>query len=251
MLGHSIGEYVAATLAGVFALEDALALVAARGRMMQALPGGAMLAVSLPEAALEPLLSAELELASLNGPERCVVAGLPAAVEQLEARLTSQGIACRRLQTSHAFHSAMMDAIVEPFIERVRLVRLNPPERPFLSNVTGTWISDAQATDPAYWGQHLRQPVRFSQGLSALLQEPDRILLEVGPGQTLRALAQLHPAAAQRLIFTSLPHPRQAADGSWTLNTLGQLWMHGATIDWARFYEHVAAHPFAAAHLPI
>src|SRR4029079_18580091 len=164
MIGHSIGEYVAACLAGVFSFEDGLALVTERGRLMAAMEPGAMLAVSLPEAEVLPLLGTDLSLAAVNGPERVVVAGPEIAVLALAAELETRGVRHRRLRTSHAFHSAMMEPALEPFAERVRKVRLSPPSIPFVSNVTGTWITAEQATDPLYWARHIRATVRFADG---------------------------------------------------------------------------------------
>ncbi len=181
MLGHSLGEYVAACLAGVFSLEDALGLVAARGRLMQSLPAGAMLAVPLPEEETVALLGEGLSLAAVNAPSLCVVSGAEAAIEAVRW-LAQRGLEARRLHTSHAFHSAALDPILEPFRALVSKVTLHAPRLPYLSNLTGTWIEAVQATDPAYWASHLRQPVRFAAALSGLLGEPGRLLLEVGPG---------------------------------------------------------------------
>ena len=240
MLGHSIGEYVAATLAGVFALEDALALVAARGRLMGALPGGAMVAVSLPEAALQAYLNNDLAVAAINGPERCVVAGSFSAMTALEEELSAQGIVHRRLHTSHAFHSPMMTPILADFTARVRQVQLNPPQHPYLSNVTGRRITAAEATDPAYWARHLRQAVRFGEGAATLLQDGEQVLLEVGPGRSLSQLVSQHPARQPaQVILTSLPTPQQAEttdDAAFLLTTLGQLWLHNVAVDWVAFY---------------
>ena len=238
MIGHSIGEYVAACLAGVFSLEDALALVAARGRLMQQLPGGAMLAVPLPEQEVHPLLDQNLSLAAINGPSLCVVSGPTAAVEALQDRLTEQGVSCLRVHTSHAFHSAMMDPILEPFTEHVQAVNLEPPKIPYVSNVTGTWMTAAEATSPSYWARHLRHTVRFAAGLHELLKEPDRILLEVGPGRTLSTFAGRHPEkAAGQVVLSSLRHPQdQASDVAFMLNTLGQLWLAGIPVEWSGFY---------------
>ena len=209
MIGHSIGEYVAACLAGVFSLSEALALVAARGRLMQSLPGGDMLAVALPELELQPLLSRQLSLAAINGPSSCVVSGCTAAVAELEGKLGQKGVECRRLHTSHAFHSQMMEPILEEFTEQVKQVNLQPPKIPYVSNVTGTWITAAEATDPSYWAKHLRQTVRFEAGLHELLQAPERVLLEVGPSRTLSTLARRHPEGTQQLILSSLRHPQE------------------------------------------
>jgi amino acid adenylation domain-containing protein len=240
LIGHSIGEYVAATLAGVFALEDALALVVARGRLIQSCPTGAMLSVTLPEDALRPLLQPDadmLSIAAVNGPSATVVAGPEIAIVALQARLTEQEISCRRLHTSHAFHSTMLDPILEPFTAQLSRVTLNPPRLPFISNLTGAWISAAQATDPRYWAEHVRATVRFADGLATLFDDPQRILLEVGPGLTLSTLARQQPAkAAQQIVLHSLRHPReQHSDLALLLQTLGRLWLSGLEIDWAGF----------------
>ncbi|HYW14428.1 MAG TPA: type I polyketide synthase, partial [Longimicrobium sp.] len=174
MMGHSIGEYVAACLAGVFSLEDALRLVAERGRLMQEMPHGAMLSVSLAEAELRAILPEALDLAAINGPELCVVAGPSEAVDAFQAVLDGRGVRCQRLHTSHAFHSRMMDPIVARFEDVVRTVEMHRPELAYLSNVTGTWITEEQARDPGYWGQHLRGAVRWDDGLRTLMEEPDR-----------------------------------------------------------------------------
>ncbi|HEY7492967.1 MAG TPA: type I polyketide synthase, partial [Candidatus Tectomicrobia bacterium] len=238
MIGHSIGEYVAACLAGVFSLEDALALVAARGRLMQSLPGGAMLAVRLAEKDVQPLLGEQLSLAAVNGPVQCVVSGPTAAVEALAQQLATQGVGCRRLHTSHAFHSPMMEPILAPFTEEVKSVTLNSPQIPFVSNVTGTWIGNAEATDPRYWARHLRQTVRFADGVHELVQDPDWVLLEVGPGQTLMTIARWHPQrAAGQVVLTSMrPADFQESDIAFLLTTLGRLWLAGVQVDWDGYY---------------
>ncbi len=238
MLGHSIGEYVAACLAGVFSLEDALAVVAVRGRLMAQMPPGAMLGVPLPEAEVVPLLGEELSLAAVNRPSVSVVSGPVEAVEELAARLAGVGLACRRLHTSHAFHSRMMEPVLQPFLEQVKRVRLEPPRLPFLSNVTGTWIRPEEATDPAYWVRQLRQAVRFADGVALLLAEPHRILLEVGPGNTLSTLARQHPAAAPgHAMIATLRHPKQAdPDAAFLLHALARFWLAGGEVDWTAFW---------------
>lgn len=240
MIGHSIGEYVAACLAGVFSLEDALALVAARGSLMQSLPSGTMLAVPLPEQEILPLLGQNLSLAAVNAPNMCVVSGPQAAVEEIERRLASQGIGVQRLHTSHAFHSAMMDPILEAFQAQVAGVTRNAPKLPCISNVSGDWLTPEQATDPAYWARHLRQAVRFAHGVEKLFKEPTQILLEIGPGRTLSTLATRHPGkGTDHAILSSLRHPQdQQSDAAFLLTTLGKLWLAGAPIDWAGFYTH-------------
>jgi acyl transferase domain-containing protein/acyl carrier protein len=240
MIGHSIGEYVAASLAGVFSLEDALALVAMRGRLMQQLPAGAMLSVSQSAAEIQSLLTDNLSLAASNAPSSCVVSGTHDAIDTIQEKLTALGVECRRLHTSHAFHSGMMEPILEPFIKEFQKVKLNPPQIPFISNVTGTWITAQQATDPNYWATHLRQTVQFSAGISTLLQEPNYILLEVGPKRSLSTLAKKH---SHSLAFCSLPHPQEKqSDVEFLLNTLGKLWLHGLQIDWSGFYNGESRH---------
>jgi acyl transferase domain-containing protein len=238
MIGHSIGEYVAACLAGVFSLKDALGLVAARGRLMQDLPTGAMLAVQLPEARLSSLLNPSVSLAAVNGPSLCVVSGPHQAIEAFEAKLTEQDINSRRLRTSHAFHSEMMAPILSLFIGQFKNITLQTPQIPFISNVTGTWITSTEATDPAYWAKHLRLTVRFAQGVETLLEEPAPVLLEIGPGNTLSSLARRHPVISkEHTALSSLRHPHERfADVPFLLNTLGRLWLAGIQIDWSGFY---------------
>ena len=234
-IGHSIGEYVAACLAGVFSLEEGLALVVARGKLMQQLPGGSMLSVNLPAEKVVPLLGNSLEVAASNAPMLTVVSGPTDAVDALEQQLAQKEIGCRRLHTSHAFHSAAMEAIAAPFTQEVQKVRLHPLQIPLISNVTGTWTTAAEATDPHYWARHLRQTVRFAEGIAELLQDPERVFLEVGPGRTLKTLTQQQ--AADRVALSSLRHPKeQRFDEAFLLDTLGQLWLAGVRIDWQRFY---------------
>jgi acyl transferase domain-containing protein/acyl carrier protein len=246
MIGHSIGEYVAACLAGVLSLEDALALVAARGRLMQDLPGGAMLTVPLSENEVQPLLGKKLSLAAINGPSLCVVSGPREAVNTLEQELAEQGIASRRLHTSHAFHSEMMEPILAAFTKLVKRIRLKPPQLPYISNVTGTWITDATATDPSYWARHLRQAVRFADGVRELVKVPDRILLEIGPGRTLSTLARQHPdKTAGQVVVSSLRHPQdEHSDQEFLLDAVGQLWLAGGPVDWSGFYAREKRHRF-------
>ena len=236
LLGHSVGEYVAACLAGVFTLPQALALVAARGRLMQGLPPGAMLSVQLSEAELLPLLGGELSLAAVNGPMACVVSGPAKDMVMLERRLDARGARHRRLHTSHAFHSAMMDPILDIFEAEVAKLDPQPPKLPWVSNLTGTWIKASEATNPGYWARHLRGAVRFADGVRALFDEPGRILLEAGPGNTLATLARQNVPARQGLILSCLPHPREVRqDGAAVLQVLGRLWLAGVEIDWERF----------------
>jgi acyl transferase domain-containing protein/D-arabinose 1-dehydrogenase-like Zn-dependent alcohol dehydrogenase/acyl carrier protein len=238
MIGHSIGEYVAATVAGVFAVEDALALVAARGRLMQALPAGAMLAVPLPEAEIGPLLGTTLSLAAVNSPASCVVSGPTADIASLERALAARGVGSRPLQTSHAFHSAMMDPILAEFTALVGQVARHAPKVPYVSNLTGKWIEPAQAASPEYWARHLRGAVRFSDGAGLLLASGTRTALEVGPGRTLSSLAWQRPdVSAHGTPVTSMRHPREGiSDSSMILGALGRLWVAGVEVDWEGYY---------------
>lgn len=224
MLGHSIGEYAAACLAGVFTLDDALGLVAARGRLVESLPPGAMLALSLPEAEVVSVLAETglpgLSIAVINGPRQVVAAGPTPAIEELQGILNARGLPSRRLNTSHAFHSAMLDPVVPVFTERVTALRLQPPERRFVSNVSGTWITDAQATDPAYWAAHLRGCVRFADGVATLRDSGIGLLLEAGPGHTLCGLAR--SAGWSRATAATL-------DGD-PLDAVGRLWTAGVPV---------------------
>lgn len=243
IIGHSIGEYVAATLAGVFSLEDALALVAQRGKLMQQQPPGAMLAVSLSEQQCQNLLDNQLSLAGINGLSQCVISGPTEAIDTLQQQLSEQKVESRRLHTSHAFHSQMMEPVLEPFIEYFQQISLHPPEIPYISNVTGTWITAEQATDPNYWCKHLRQTVRFADGLQELMQESNNILLEVGPGRTLTTLAKRYAGTKDQVILSSVRHPQDSeSDVAFLLKTLGKLWLNGVAIDWSGFSTHEQRH---------
>ncbi len=240
MLGHSIGELVAACLAGVFTLEDALAIVATRGSMMQALPSGGMLSVRLPAEEVSARLAAEpeLDLAAINGPSLSVVAGAHSALEQFEKQLTAAGIVSRRLVTSHAFHSRMMEPIVAPFTEKLRGIKLNAPRIPYISGVTGTWATAAETTDPAYWARHFRRPVQFSAGVSELLKLPG-VLLEIGPGNVLATLARQQKANAQNTsIISSLSDGFSGEGDALSLAyALGAMWLAGIPLDWAAVHS--------------
>ena len=207
---------------------------------MQKCPPGAMLAVSLTESELKQHLNKDLTIAVINAPKMCVVSGNNDAIKQLEKDLTAQEITCRRLHTSHAFHSPMMQQAVEPFVAKMQQVKLNPPSLPFISNVTGTWITPEQATDANYWGNHLRQTVRFADGMNQVLQQSSPILLEVGAGRTLSTIAKQAITNQKQsvLSLTSLRHPlEKKSDIDLILNTLGQLWKSGIKVDWNGFYQ--------------
>ncbi len=238
MIGHSVGEYVAACLAGVFSLSDALALIAARGRMMQELPPGTMLAVRLSEEEVQPFLNNRISLSAVNGPKLCVLSGPQEAIEGLKGQLATRNAAFTPLQTSHAFHSAMMEPILAPFTELVRSKERHVPGIPFISNLSGRPTTADEATDPSYWASHLRRTVRFAQGLEGLLKSPENILLEVGPGHTLANLAKQHPARnADTVSLTSLPRAEsETSDSETMLKALGHLWLAGVAPDWTQLH---------------
>jgi acyl transferase domain-containing protein len=253
LIGHSIGEYVAACLAEVFTLEDALELVVERGRLMQSMPTGVMLAVPLPEAALLSILPSGLSLAAVNGPSLCVVSGLKSEVEAFRTVLEASGTNGIVLRTSHAFHSSMMDSMLRPFAEYVGRVKRGRPTIPIISNLTGTWISPSEATDPEYWAKHLRNTVRFADGVRELLKEPGRVLLEVGPGTTLCSLSKIQRTPSSGCeILPSLGQIHEQRPGiSCMLATLGQLWLNQAKVDWLHFSArehrrriHLPPYPF-------
>jgi len=238
MAGHSIGEYVAACLAGVFTLEEALVAVATRGRLMQDLPGGAMLAVHLPAEQVEPMLPDGVTLAAVNAPRLSVVAGEDRALESLAQTLRGRAIECRPLHTSHAFHSPHMDSVLAPFSAHLRQLTLRPPRIPVVSNVTGDWLTAEQATDPEYWARHLREPVRFND-CAALLLGQRHALLEVGPGTSLATLVRQHQATGERTVVSSLSHPgRPQPDAAAIARALGQLWLGGVHVDWSGVWTH-------------
>ncbi|MCB1032586.1 MAG: type I polyketide synthase, partial [Acidobacteria bacterium] len=230
MIGHSIGEWVAAWHAGVLSLEDALALVAARGRLVHRLPPGSMVSVPLSEEELAPFLGADVALAAVNGPSQCVISGTAEAVEEALRKLSSAGLEGRRLHTSHAFHSPMMDGCLDAFREEVGRVELAAPRRPFVSNVTGTWIRADEATDPEYWVRQLRPPVRFADALAtAAAGSKASLFLECGPGRSLQTFARSTLPGARAL--SSLPHPKSGTGEVETfLEAVGDLWLAGGEV---------------------
>ena len=231
MIGHSLGEYVAACLAGVFGLEQALRLVALRGRLMSATPPGGMLSVPLAAAEVRPLLDGlPVAVAAINAPELTVVSGESGALARVAAALGATGVTTRALHVGYGFHSPLMDDILTEYGDALRGQRLHAPTVPFLSNRTGTWITAAEATDPGYWVAHLRHTVRFSDGVAVLLSRPGRLLLEVGPGRTLTTLVSQHPAAGSATLVSSLS---PGHGGETFAGALAALWTAGADLEWA------------------
>lgn len=243
LMGHSIGEFAAACVAGVFSLEDGLEMITKRGAAMQALPGGSMMSVRKPGAEIEPLLWGEMAIGSYNGPQLCVVAGPDEQVAQLQTQLEAEDIVCRHLHTSHAFHSPMMNSIVDPFAEFVAQFSLSNPSIPILSTVTGEWMTEEQATNPSYWAEHLRKPVRFSEAVTRMWSneeemggDPSRILIELGPRRTLATLSKQHATdpKSQVSIPTLSDNAEDNAEWKSMVSAVAQLWLAGADIPWAR-----------------
>lgn len=239
MIGHSIGEYVAACLSGVFSLEDCLDLVALRGQLMQNVEKGSMLSVSLSEEEITSYLNENLSLSAVNSPNLCVVGGTDSEIEQLKNKLVENQVDCRILKTSHAFHSQMMEPILDTFKAAVANVKRFKPALPFVSNVTGNWISEEEAVSPQYWANHLRNTVRFNEGIINFFDDPDTVLLEIGPGQTLMTIARWHPQKGTgQKVLTTLPQPNErGTDLDFFLGTIGRLWLLGIEADWEKLYE--------------
>ncbi|WP_201313966.1 polyketide synthase [Dyella sp. EPa41] len=229
MVGHSVGEFVAAVIAGVMSLADGARLVARRGRLMQAMPAGAMLSVRLAAEQLLPRLPGHLQLAAENSPTASVVSGEIGHVEAFRTQLEAEGVACRLLQTSHAFHSAMMDPVLEPFREEVLRVALSAPAIPIVSTLTGEPLRDEEAISPDYWTRHLRGTVRFSPALQRLLDQPTHIFLEVGPRNALTTLARQHAGSRPHLVVASVADAPAAERAAW-IAAMGQLWCAGLPV---------------------
>ncbi len=237
MIGYSFGEYVAAALAGVFSLEDALKLVIARGKLAQQTPAGAMISAPLPEKDLRPLLPENLYLAIVNGPT-CIVSGARDSVDAFTQKMKEKRIICVPVNMAQAIHSPIMESIRSEYESRVKEITLNKPTIPYISNVTANWITPEEAVNPGYWGDHLCSTVRFSDGLKELLKEENAIFMEIGPGRILGMMVRVHPDKKPgHLILNTVKHPQEkVSDDYFLLDKLGQLWLHGQEIDWRGFY---------------
>jgi len=243
LAGYSLGEYTAACVSGVFGLEDALDLVVDRARAIGDVGRGAMLGVSLSEAELAPWLERSgVSLSAVNGPKLCVVSGPLEGVEELERAWSGHGVLFRRLATEHAFHSRLMEPLLDRWRERVSRVTRRPPAIPWVSNLTGDWIRPEEAMDPDYWARHLREPVRFSAAIERLWEDESRVLLELGPGRSLASFAMQHPRGAGlagRVVLGALRSAHEPrSDVAHTLETLGKLWLAGVSVDWKGFWQH-------------
>lgn len=237
MIGHSLGEYTAACLAGVFTLQDALALVALRGKLFETLPPGAMASVQMREADVADLHLEGVSIAAINGPDTCVIAGKASAIDQAVAIFEAKGIESRRLHIETASHCSLVDAIAGELRSFLEKLKLSAPQIPFVSNLTGGWIKPDQAVDPGYWAQHLRNTVRFADGITELAKEPGIVLMEVGPGHTLSTLARTLVRGKSVVVVSSMKHPQEkTAEVRVLYASLGRLWLAGADVNWKAFH---------------
>ena len=238
MIGYSFGEYTAAALAEVFSLEDALRLVVSRGRLVRQTVEGRMLSVPLPESELQPLLNESLSLAIDNG-DSCIVAGATAAVTDFEHQMKARRCLCLPLETDRAIHSHLMAAVTDQWTTVLRQVRLNRPLIPYISNVTGRWIGADEAADPGYWARHLRQTVRFADGIRELTKQAGALFVEIGPARDLNALVRRYIKQDPRQAVVSLVrHPgTTVGDEHYLLSKIGELWLRGVPIDWQEYYR--------------
>jgi len=238
LIGHSYGEFVAAALAGVFDLDDAVCLAFDRGRLMQKLPRGAMLSVRLPEAEARALLTRELSISSVNSSVSTVVSGLCEEIEELEDVLAAKKIGYRKLPVPFAFHSTSVDSILVEYAALIDKLTLHDPAIPLVSNLTGTWIEPSQATNSKCWVDQMRHTVQFAGGLDTILNRPS-LLLEVGPNQVLTTIARQHLGRqSNSTVLSSLPNQHTDSDHSALLSALGNLWVNGFEPDWDHFYAY-------------
>lgn len=239
LLGHSLGEITAACLAGVFTLPDALWLVTERGKWMQKSPSGAMLALGVAENHVSELLQEfDVNLAAVNSSHQIVLSGIKQQIDMVQRHLGEKGIKCRLLNTQRAFHSPQMDEVLEGFSHRIEQLELMPPKIPFLSNLTGHWITDEEATSSHYWVRHIRETVQFERAIAELVKEPSRVFIEVGPGHVLSSFVRLHRGFEKsHEVLCSMPTDRQGSESQALLKSLGLLWQGGTAVDWTTFYE--------------
>ncbi len=240
MIGHSLGEYTAATLSGLMSLEAAMGMVATRGKLFLELEEGGMLSIGMTPEALEPYLTKEIDYAAINKPNQVVVSGSATAIDQLKKKLTTAEIHATRPHIKVAAHSQMIDPILPAFEKYLKTVEFGELAIPVMSNICGNWMQSTEASKPEYWLSHLRQTVNFSDGIRHMLSMENTILLEVGPGQTLSTFARQHPdRKPETAIFASLKHPKETIDDqAFLLKNIGRLWLSGVTINWKSFNQY-------------
>ncbi|MCX2479527.1 amino acid adenylation domain-containing protein [Pedobacter sp. MC2016-15] len=238
LCGHSIGEYVAAHLAGIFSLEDGIKLIATRGELVSKLPEGSMLSVRTDAETVKNLLPSTLSVAAINSPKLCVIAGTDEDIEAFQAVLDEQQILHKKLHTSHAFHSWMMDPVLDTFAKVVAQTTLKRPQKPIVSTVTGDFLTDAEAQDPAYWTNHLRKTVLFSPAIETILKLDNPLLIESGPGNTCTTLAWQHGNKNNFNAVATLDKKEATGATDSILNALGKVWQLGLEPDWKTFYQH-------------
>jgi amino acid adenylation domain-containing protein len=239
MIGHSVGDYVAACLADVFTLEDALFILSRRAKLMQQQKSGSMLSVRSSEEEIKKILENDIAIAAINSPNLIVLSGETERIKLFSEKLNEMKIENRILFTSHAYHSQMMEPAIEPFVKEFQNINLNKPSAPFISSLTGTWITDEQATDPNFWASQLRNTVRFSDGIKELQKTNNLILIEIGPGRALTTMASQHKKeSGKQIVITTLTQPNEDADDLTNfLNAIGKLWLSGVKIDWKNFHK--------------
>ncbi|NOK74547.1 MAG: hypothetical protein GFH24_608302n1, partial [Chloroflexi bacterium AL-N5] len=238
VIGHSVGEYIAACVAGVFSLEDGLTLIAERGRLMQTLPKDGQMAVVFADeayvrAAIEPYITT-IAIAAINGPSNITISGARHGIETMVQMFEAQGITTRPLPTSHAFHSPLMASITEAFEEAAKNVQFNAPNIPLVSNLTGNFLDDGYIPDATYWRRHIREPVRFADGVQALQTQEQPIFIELGPTSSLMSMGKRCTDGAGTWLSTL---KRNQDDWQTLLQTLGQLYVRGVSIIWERVAE--------------
>ena len=239
MIGHSFGEYAAACISGIMSLEDTLRMVAIRGELMHKIPNGLMMSVELSEKEINKFLDDKVSIAAINGESKCVVSGKSDSIKQLKQQLDEKGHEAKILNISIASHCSMMNPILKPFEEAFKKVKLNKPQIPYISNLTGTWIKEKEITDPMYWVKHLRQTVRFNDGANELLKKENAIFIEVGPGRALSSfIRQNRNKKPNQEIMNTVRHPKEAvSDSYYLLDKIGRLWAMGVNVDWEEFHN--------------
>lgn len=239
MIGHSIGEYVAACLAGVFSLKQALQLVYERATLMQQLPKGSMISVMASENEILPLMNQDVSIAAVNSPISCVISGSDEAIYTFEGELIRDGFQFKKLATSHAFHSSMMDSILDTYGKKLKEINFHDIKIPFISNLTGEWITEEQAKSADYWVNHLRHVVKFSEGVKHLLSGTENVFVEVGPGRTLSSFVRQHTQGKSICpIVNTVRHPKEkTCDDKYLLQSIGKLHIHGVKIEWSKYFS--------------